>query len=104
MEDLYISVKGYTIRYRDTGGAKPVLLLTHGIGSSLETWEAQADDLADHLRVISWDLPGHGLSDIPKDAFSIETYAHFAWHFLDALNVDHTIVGGNSMGEESVCI
>ncbi|GGN28153.1 MULTISPECIES: alpha/beta fold hydrolase [Marinomonas] len=98
MEDLYTSVQGYTIRYRDTGGEKPVLLLTHGIGSSLETWEAQADALADHLRVISWDLPGHGLSDIPHDAFGIETYARFAWYFLDALKIDQTIVGGNSMG------
>lgn len=98
MEDLYTSVQGNTIRYRDTGGEKPVLLLTHGIGSSLETWEAQADSLAGHFRIISWDLPGHGLSDIPHDAFGIETYARFAWHFLDALKIDQAAVGGNSMG------
>jgi 2-hydroxy-6-oxonona-2,4-dienedioate hydrolase len=98
LEDLYTSVQGNTIRYRDTGGEKPVLLLTHGIGSSLETWEAQADSLAGHFRIISWDLPGHGLSDIPHDAFGIETYARIAWHFLDALKIDQAAVGGNSMG------
>ena len=54
---------GVRLHLRDEGpkDAPPVILL-HGLGSSLHTWEAWAQGLAGDYRVIRLDLPGAGLS------------------------------------------
>ncbi|WP_175365243.1 alpha/beta fold hydrolase [Marinomonas spartinae] len=100
-QDQFISVNGRKIRYQDTGGEGPILLLTHGIGASLETWQEPYALLekGNQLRVIVWDLPGHGLSDFGNQPYGVEDFAQAAWHFLDALNIDQPItLGGNSLG------
>jgi pimeloyl-ACP methyl ester carboxylesterase len=58
-----VTVAGWRLHLRDTGrrDATPVILL-HGFGSSLETWDAWAEALARTHRVIRFDLPGNGLS------------------------------------------
>ena len=58
-----LEVAGVRLRVRDTGpkGA-PALIMLHGFGSSLETWEPWARVLQTDYRVIRFDLPGTGLS------------------------------------------
>ena len=58
-----ITVAGTRLHVRDTGprGA-PAVVLLHGFGSSLHTWEPWALALAATHRVIRFDLPGSGLS------------------------------------------
>jgi 3-oxoadipate enol-lactonase / 4-carboxymuconolactone decarboxylase len=49
----------------DFGGPKNggLLLLGPSLGTSASTlWAAAADRLAEHIRVVGWDLPGHGRS------------------------------------------
>lgn len=97
--DHYISVYGTKIRYRDTSSSGPILLLTHGIGGSLETWEKLCDALGQYYRIITWDLPGHGLSDFGKQPYGVAEFSELAWQFLDTLAIEDPIVlGGNSMG------
>lgn len=64
--DTMISVSGTRLRVRDTGpknsATMPVIMI-HGFGSSLETWEGWAQSLGQDRRVIRFDLPGSGLSD-----------------------------------------
>lgn len=99
MNDFFMEVDGCKIRYRDTGGGGPVILLTHGVGASLETWDAQLNAAQDHpLRFIVWDVPGHGLSDSGDQPYNPPKYANVGWRLLDALGVDKAILAGNSMG------
>lgn len=98
MDFLSQNVDGSTIRYCDTGGDGPVVLLTHGIGASLETWSAQLAAADGRLRMIAWDLPGHGLSDFGDQPYSPAKFASFAWRFLDALDVGNVSLAGNSLG------
>ena len=59
----YVETAGMRLHVRDVGPKdKPALILLHGFGSSLHTWEAWAKILADDYRVISLDLPGFGLT------------------------------------------
>ena len=75
----YLDVAGLRLHVRDTGrqGAPPVIML-HGFGASLHTWEPWAQALASDPRVIRFDLPGFGPhgSPIPtgdySDARSVE--------------------------------
>ena len=56
-------VAGTQLHVRDTGArSAPALVLLHGFGSSLHTWEPWAQALATDQRVIRFDLPGSRLS------------------------------------------
>lgn len=86
------------MRYCDSGGAGPVVLLLHGIGGSLELWSAQFADANLGMRLIALDLPGHGLSGFGGQPFAPKTFAVFVWKFADALDLHKVHLAGNSLG------
>ena len=45
-----------------SSGSGPVLVVSHGVGSDTSVWDAMTPVLADHVRVVAWDQPGHGRS------------------------------------------
>jgi pimeloyl-ACP methyl ester carboxylesterase len=98
MIDSNISVDGVQVRYRDSGGSGPAVLLLHGIGGSLELWAAQFVEANQGLRLIALDLPGHGLSDFGHQPYDVRSYARFVWQFATALGLDGVHLAGNSMG------
>ena len=62
-----VQVLGTPLHVRESGPKDaPAVLLLHGFGSSLETWETWSTALSAHLRVLRLDLPGSGLS--PPDS------------------------------------
>ncbi|MBP0437338.1 alpha/beta fold hydrolase [Tianweitania sediminis] len=88
------------IAVADSGGAKPALLLIHGNSSAKEAFSAQFKAFSDRYRVISFDLPGHGVSDNadPDRDYSVEAFADVAEDVLKALAVSHPSVFGWSLG------
>jgi len=59
----YRTVDGVRLRLRDTGPHDaPAVILLHGFGASLDTWEPWAQALSARFRVIRLDLPGFGLT------------------------------------------
>lgn len=75
----------------DTGPAQsPVqgtLVCIHGAGGQAEQWKFQIEHFSRRYRVIAPDLRGHGQSEHPRSAYSLE---EFLWDFtqmLDALKV-----------------
>ncbi len=77
-------------------GSGPSLVLTHGVGSSLETWGAQVPVLSQHYTVIRWDLRGHGNSERPEDP---DCYSRDL-----ALNDLQSIVESHNNGEQTVLV
>lgn len=98
MMDRTAVVDGVKLRYVDTGGEGVPLLLCSGIGGSLELWSRQLEALADSHRLIAWDYPGHGLSDMGRQPYDPDSYAACALGLLDALGLERVIVVGNSLG------
>lgn len=96
--DLWVSVDGVAIRYVDTGGEGIPVLLSSGIGGSLEFWSAQLEALGDSLRLIAWDYPGHGLSAMERRPMDPDDSAAFALALMDALGLDRVVAVGNSLG------
>jgi pimeloyl-ACP methyl ester carboxylesterase len=96
----FLPVAGLRVHVRDTGPRDaPVVILLHGLGSSLHTWEPWAKDLSARFRVIRYDLPGFGLTGADptgdySDARSIAVLAAL----MDALSVQRASLIGNSMG------
>lgn len=99
----YVDLPGNVrVHYRDQGlqspGA-PILLLIHGFSASLHTWEPWAARLGDTYRVVSLDLPGHGLTRAPAGySASIEAYRDVVDAFVRTQRLDRFILAGSSMG------
>jgi len=91
---------GARIHYRDRGPRDgEILLLLHGSNSSLFTWEPWSKTLSDHFRVISLDLPGHGLTGaVPNKDYSEKGMVETVNEFADSLHLPQFALAGNSMG------
>jgi len=91
-------INGVRVHFKREGSGDPLLLL-HGSGSSLHTFDAIADDLTPVCEVIRLDLPAFGLTGPRPDRdYRIESYVSFVAEFLDGLGLDAVDVAGNSMG------
>jgi len=91
---------GARVHFRDEGrqDGYPLILL-HGSNASLHTWEPWVARLGDRYRVISLDLPGHGLTGrVPDDDYSTRAFIEAVAAVADHLEVSQFALGGNSMG------
>lgn len=96
----FVDVGGVRAHVRDEGDPDGVpIVLIHGSLGSLHAWEGWARELGRHARVISVDLPGHGLTGPwTRDEYTIEAYADFIEVLIDNLHLDKVVVAGHSMG------
>jgi len=97
-DSRFVAVEGMDVHYR-AAGQGPVLLLLHGTGASLHTWEIWTEELRDSFTIISLDLPAFGLTGpFPDREYSIAHYSSFINLFAQAINIDSFALGGNSLG------
>lgn len=99
----FLELDGQLVHYRDEGpsGDPLPLVLIHGTGASLHTWEGWVAGLSATRRVISFDLPGSGLSGPDPDGdYHDARYVTVVRNLLARLGVGRAIVGGNSLGGE----
>jgi pimeloyl-ACP methyl ester carboxylesterase len=91
---------GLNVHYRDEGKRDGrVLVLIHGSNASLHTWEPWVKILGNDYRIISMDLPGHGLTGVnPAGTYHNASYVRVVDGLLTKLGVDKAVIGGNSMG------
>ncbi|MEX1165920.1 MAG: alpha/beta fold hydrolase [Hydrogenophaga sp.] len=98
MTPQFISLGNGGVRFLDTGGDGPAVLMSHGIGESLEFWQPQIEALGKTMRLVVWDMPGYGLSDTPQTTMTPESVAKAGWLLLDHLGVKGVHLVGNSLG------
>lgn len=99
----FLSMDEMKVHYRDEGNPSDSipLVLIHGTGSSLHTFDIWASELKKEHRVIRMDLPAFGLTGpFPDGAYPIDQYVLFIEHFLSKIGVNECIIGGNSLGGE----
>ncbi|OAB40978.1 alpha/beta fold hydrolase [Paenibacillus glacialis] len=88
---------GNTICYKDQGQGEPLVLL-HGFCGSSEYWDQVVPLLSERYRCIVPDLRGHGFSDAPMGAYTIEQMADDVVQLLDALELTKVTLLGHSLG------
>ena len=101
----FIELGPQLVHLRDVGPRDDPLpiVLVHGAFSSLHTWEGWVPALAAQRRVISFDLPGFGLSGPPAVAqpqYGGDHDARFVLALLRRLGVQRFAIGGHSLGGE----
>ena len=99
-DSRFIDVGGVNTHVRDQGNRDGIpMVLIHGSMGSLHMWEGWVQALGDKARLISVDLPGHGLTGVwPREEYTIEAYADFLEVLVDALDLDRFVLVGHSMG------
>jgi pimeloyl-ACP methyl ester carboxylesterase len=94
---VFISIRGKKVWFSDSGSGNSVVLL-HGYLESSEVWNGFGSELSKSFRVISVDLPGHGLSEVYGETHSMEMMAEVVKDILDFLEIKKTIIAGHSLG------
>lgn len=101
--ELRLGAHTQLVHWRDEGprdDALPLLLL-HGTGDSLHTWDGWARELAKSRRVLRVDLPGFGLTGPAASGdYRIAAYVDFIEALLRQQGIARVLIAGNSLGGE----
>lgn len=96
-----IEAMGLKTNYHDHGEGEPIVLI-HGSGAGVSAWanwRLTIPQLAKRARVIAYDVPGFGFTELdPSAHYTIDYWLDHLVAFLDALNLDKVSFVGNSFG------
>lgn len=96
-----MTIESMPVHYRVEGNPADTvpLLLIHGTGASLHTWDGWVDTLGLSRRIVRLDLPAFGLTGPTADGlYSAEMYRRVVVTLLDSLGIVKVDVAGNSLG------
>jgi pimeloyl-ACP methyl ester carboxylesterase len=99
-QSAYVEAAGVRLHVRDSGPrTAPALILLHGFGSSLHTWEPWAARLSQTYRVVRYDLTGAGLTGAdPTGDYSDARGMQILAALMDKLGIARATLIGHSMG------
>jgi 3-oxoadipate enol-lactonase len=76
----------------------PALVLSSSLGTTRELWEPQVPRLAREFRVLTYDHPGHGTSELPEQPYTVEAFAAALLALLGELGLERVSLCGVSLG------
>ena len=95
----FLAANGIRLAYRIDGPEDaPVLVLVNSLGTNLQMWEPQMAQFRRALRVVRYDCRGHGASDAPVEAYTLEQLGRDLLGLLDALQIERAHICGLSLG------
>lgn len=97
-ESHFVSQGANRIHYVTAGQGNRTIVLVHGWSCHLGFWREQIPALVDKARLILVDLPGHGQSDKPQTAYTMDFFAAAVLAVLRDAKVDQAVFIGHSMG------
>jgi 3-oxoadipate enol-lactonase len=90
---------GIEVNYEVHGKeGSPWLVLSHSLACSVRMWDPQIAALKDQYRILAYDTRGHGASEAPKGAYTLELLADDLHFLLKELKIEKTHFCGLSMG------
>jgi pimeloyl-ACP methyl ester carboxylesterase len=97
VRDLRIRSRYGVVAVKDFGGQGAGVVLLHGAGHNVETWNILADELGPDVRVIAVDLPGHGWS-YTGTVITWDLCASVVHEAVQAMGIREHVVVGHSWG------
>jgi 3-oxoadipate enol-lactonase len=79
-------------------GAGPWVVMSHSLACAISMWDEQAEALKSKYKVLRFDTRGHGASDAPAGAYTMDLLAEDLHGLLGALGVESPHFVGLSMG------
>ena len=98
-ESKFVEVDHLRVHYTNYGKGDTVLFFVHGWACDETVWAEQAPALAEKIRVITIDLPGHGQSEKPQTIeYNKDLYVRAIDGVMSDANVKSVILAGHSNG------
>ena len=97
-ESKFATLNGAKIHYKSFGEGSDAFVLVHGWSSNLDAWSYQIPALTTRGRVVALDLPGHGQSDKPELAYTMDHFAAAIDAVMRDAKVEKAVLLGHSMG------
>src|SRR5690242_8305135 len=89
---------GVRIHYLRTAGAKPPIVLLHGLTGNGATWTPVARALESEFDVVMPDARGHGGSSAPSHGYTYDDLANDVVGLIGVLSLPRPVLLGHSMG------
>ena len=99
----FIPIGTNRVHYVTAGKGDRTIVFVHCWAGNLGFWREQVPALADKARLILIDLPGHGRSDKPQTAYTLDFFAGAVLAVLRDAHVDKAVFIGHSMGAAVLC-
>ncbi|MBA3299340.1 MAG: alpha/beta hydrolase, partial [Thermoleophilaceae bacterium] len=95
-----IEIDGTSVNYVDIGerGEDRPIVFVHGLSGQWQNWLENIPRFSRERRVVAMDLPGFGVSEMPREKLSIELYGNFVADMCRRLDLAPAVLVGNSMG------
>jgi pimeloyl-ACP methyl ester carboxylesterase len=94
---MKVIVDGLATEY-ESEGSGPVVLMLHGWGSTLHSFDAIAKALSADFRIVRLDLPGFGGTEMPQRPWHVGDYAAFVADCMRKIDVEPYALVGHSFG------
>jgi sigma-B regulation protein RsbQ len=91
------------VHYVTGGTGEKTLVFVHGWAGNLDFWREQTPALLDKAKLVLIDLPGHGKSDKPHTAYTIDFFAEAVAGVMRDAKVKRGTLIGHSMGVAVIC-
>lgn len=98
MVEKFIMAGDTPMHIADTERGERCVVLLHGYLESMLVWDEFVDLLKGKVRVVTLDLPGHGISTIVGEVHTMEFLADCVANTMAALGIERYSVVGHSMG------
>ena len=98
MKESFVMAGDAFLHIADSGKGEKCVVLLHGYLESLYVWDDFLPLITPEVRVITVDIPGHGISDPIAEVHSMELMAGVIHDMLDALGIERVTLVGHSMG------
>ena len=93
-----VPADGVPIAYTVSGSGSPSLVFIHGWMCDQTFWAAQVEGFSASNRVVTIDLPGHGLSGTERQDWSVGALGGDVQVVVEHLDLDEVALIGHSLG------
>ena len=102
-DSQFLVLNGLSVHVKTRGQGAPALVLLHGFGASLYSWQPVLAPLSDLGTVIAYDRPAFGLTERPltwdgPNPYGPDSQIALLITLLDHYGLDRAILVGNSAG------
>ncbi len=95
----YLPVDGVTVHYKTMGKSSNTVFFVHGFSCDTSVWRMQYPALTNY-KIITMDLPGHGMSGSPRIAYTQQRFADAIKAVMDTEKTDKILLVTHSMGHQ----
>ena len=95
---MIANVNGIDLHYETHGTAGAWLTFSHSLACSTAMWAPQVAEFSKRYRILSFDTRGHGRSEAPGGAYTLEQMAEDLAGLFKQLGITQTHYCGLSMG------